>query len=104
MNELKCPQCGGARLTPSVDGYYKCQYCRIIFKPESKTSAADEKTEQPQQPVVVNVSVPNTQPQVVIQQKSDFGGCVKKGCGILLILVVIYVLVFCIVMSAAFSE
>ena len=103
MNELKCPQCGGSRLTPSVDGYYKCQYCRIVFKPESKTSAADEKTEQPQQPVVVNVSVPNTQPQVVIQQKSDFGGCVKKGCGILLILFVIYVVGFFIIMGAAFG-
>lgn len=104
MNELKCPQCGGARLTPSTDGYYKCQYCRIIFKPESKSATADDKPEPPQQqPVVVNVSVPKTEPTVVIQQKSDSGGCVKKGCGILLILVIVYALVVCIVMSAIFG-
>lgn len=101
MNELKCPQCGGARLTPVADGYYKCQYCRVMFKPERKHPEVENKIDQ--QPVVVNVSVPKTEPTVVIQQKSDFGGCVKKGCGILLILVFIYALVVCIVMSAVFS-
>lgn len=60
MNELKCPQCGGNRMTQMTDGYYKCQYCRAMFKPEHPTEPVDNKQEQQQ--VVVNVTVPNTEP------------------------------------------
>lgn len=77
MKELKCPQCGGARLTPSSDGYYKCQYCRVMFKPERPMPPVENRTEQ--QPVVVNVNIPGIDASQNAHQAGNLY-CPHCGC------------------------
>lgn len=73
MKEFKCPQCGGNRLKPMEDGYYKCQYCRVMFRPEPPVPPVDKSQEQQ---VVVNVNVPN-----VAQQEQDNDKLYCPHCG-----------------------
>ena len=76
MNELKCPQCGGTRMKQMDDGYYKCQYCRVMFRPERPappTSPVENRTEQ--QPVVVNVNIPS------VDASHNAGNLYCPNCG-----------------------
>lgn len=35
VGEIKCPQCGGTKVSEIGQGRYKCQYCGVLFYPET---------------------------------------------------------------------